>query len=294
MPASVFRHHKIIVALPIYNEERHVAEAIRSLKAQDWSDFLAVISDNASTDRTEAICRETIAEDPRFHYVRHEENGGSAFNFNYVLDATQSPYFVWMGGHDVIAPGFLSSHLAALDKHPECSFSYSPVMEIDESGNIRRSLPDSHFEKLRGGPIRRYLGSIDNPTYCFEINSVIRRVALGTMRLSAVPGCDRAMLSGLLFHGPAYKIDEPLYFARLKVSSQGYMEKLAGKNVSAGHAERISHYIDHFSSMVKHRWYRVIPVWIATYIVRRRWDPDFVSDRKVRNFIRRRVIARFR
>ena len=40
-----------------------------------------VISDNGSTDGTEAICRQYVARDPRFQYHRSETNRGVSWNF---------------------------------------------------------------------------------------------------------------------------------------------------------------------------------------------------------------------
>ncbi len=45
------------VGMPVYNGERFLAEAIESVLRQSFADFELVISDNASTDRTEEICR---------------------------------------------------------------------------------------------------------------------------------------------------------------------------------------------------------------------------------------------
>jgi cellulose synthase/poly-beta-1,6-N-acetylglucosamine synthase-like glycosyltransferase len=58
-----FRHPRIVVGIPVYNEERFVVDCIQSLRAQTLQDFLVVISDNASTDGTEASCRKAIDGD---------------------------------------------------------------------------------------------------------------------------------------------------------------------------------------------------------------------------------------
>ena len=45
------------VAMPVYNAEAYVDEAIRSVLGQSWGDFEFVVYDDASTDRTGAIIR---------------------------------------------------------------------------------------------------------------------------------------------------------------------------------------------------------------------------------------------
>jgi len=52
---------RVTVAIPVYNGDNYVHEALDSVLAQTFQDFEIVISDNGSTDRTEAICREYAA-----------------------------------------------------------------------------------------------------------------------------------------------------------------------------------------------------------------------------------------
>jgi glycosyltransferase involved in cell wall biosynthesis len=51
--------------MPVRNGDQFLAEALDALLAQTFGDFELVISDNASTDGTEARCRALAARDPR-------------------------------------------------------------------------------------------------------------------------------------------------------------------------------------------------------------------------------------
>src|SRR5262245_39362496 len=73
---------QVSVCLPVYNGENYIHEAIQSVLEQTFTDFELIISDNASTDGTAAICLAAAAGDPRVHYSRAEQNGGLAFNHN--------------------------------------------------------------------------------------------------------------------------------------------------------------------------------------------------------------------
>ena len=55
----------VTLAMPVYNGEKYIAEAIGSILAQDYADFEFIITDNSSTDRTEAICRDFASRDAR-------------------------------------------------------------------------------------------------------------------------------------------------------------------------------------------------------------------------------------
>ena len=68
----------VSIGMPIYSGERYIREALDSLLAQTFTDFELIISDNASSDRTESICREYAERDARIIYFRQEENIGAA------------------------------------------------------------------------------------------------------------------------------------------------------------------------------------------------------------------------
>jgi glycosyltransferase involved in cell wall biosynthesis len=70
----------------VYNGDDYVGEAIASILAQTYPDFELLIQDNASTDRTEAICGEYARRDPRVSYVRNPQNVGAIPNFNLVFE----------------------------------------------------------------------------------------------------------------------------------------------------------------------------------------------------------------
>ena len=62
----------VSVALPVFNGEKFLRESLESLLAQTFSDYELIISDNASTDGTEEMCRTYAAQDHRIRYFRHE------------------------------------------------------------------------------------------------------------------------------------------------------------------------------------------------------------------------------
>ena len=82
---------RVSVGLPVYNGERYVQESIDSILNQTLIDFELVISDNASTDRTEAICTGYAVKDSRVHYHRNPQNLGAAKNFRRVFELSRAP-----------------------------------------------------------------------------------------------------------------------------------------------------------------------------------------------------------
>ena len=70
----MYRDHKIAISIPAYNEEKLIARTIQTLP--EWVD-LAVVVDDASTDRTSEVVREL--NDPRVILLRNEESQGIGY-----------------------------------------------------------------------------------------------------------------------------------------------------------------------------------------------------------------------
>ena len=103
-PIVTHGYPRVSVGIPVFNGERFLAETIESILAQTFKDFEIVISDNASTDRTEEICRSYAARDPRIRYNRNDTNRGAAWNHNRVFELARGEYFKWQSHDDFCAP----------------------------------------------------------------------------------------------------------------------------------------------------------------------------------------------
>jgi glycosyltransferase involved in cell wall biosynthesis len=129
---------RVSVGLPVYNGERTLAAALATLVSQTYSDFELIISDNCSTDATEAICSEYARSDMRIKYMRQRANLGAERNFQFVLEQACGEYFFWASADDVRSPDFIEVNLAFLDANPEYVGSISPTRfengDFDEIG----------------------------------------------------------------------------------------------------------------------------------------------------------------
>ena len=76
----------VSIGLPVYNGEHFLRSSLDSLLAQRFADFELIISDNASTDSTGAICSEYAARDSRVRYSRLPQNIGGVANHNRVRE----------------------------------------------------------------------------------------------------------------------------------------------------------------------------------------------------------------
>ena len=146
--------------MPVYNGEKYIREALDSLLEQTFTDFELVISDNASTDGTEGICREYAVKDARIRYVRQPENRGWQFNFKFVLDEARGEYFMWMAYDDMTSS---NDYLATLVNVIKNGFDYVfPDVDIIE-------MKDGELVK-KSNMMKIFSGCSDRYSYC--LNSI--------------------------------------------------------------------------------------------------------------------------
>ncbi|MEV0381965.1 glycosyltransferase family A protein [Nonomuraea sp. NPDC050643] len=102
----------VSVGLPTFNGGRHLEKTVLSVLAQDHGELELIISDNASTDDTEEVCRDLAATDDRVVYHRQPENVGPIGNFTTALRLAKGTLFRWVGDDDTLAPHCLSRSVA--------------------------------------------------------------------------------------------------------------------------------------------------------------------------------------
>ena len=97
----------VSVGIPVYNGENTIRKTISTLLEQTYKNIELIISDNASSDGTEAICREYAVKDKRVRYVRQLINLGGEANFKFVLDEAHGEYFIWAHSDELFSTNFI-------------------------------------------------------------------------------------------------------------------------------------------------------------------------------------------
>lgn len=125
----------VTVGLQTYNRaDSYLRQAIDSILSQTYKDFELVISDNASTDNTEEICREYAKKDHRIRYIRQKTNIEYVSNANFLRTQIRGKYFAWMADDDVWAPTFLEKCVAKIEDNPDVILAAANIMDFDDFG----------------------------------------------------------------------------------------------------------------------------------------------------------------
>lgn len=204
---------QVSIGLAVYNGERYLAQAIDSILAQTFTDFELILSDNASTDRTEQICREYASKDSRIRYYRNATNIGGANNENQTFRLARGKYFRWAAYDDVCAPELIAKCVAVLDQDPSVVLCYSMVTDINENGEPLRTI--SQKKGMSAKPYERFRTLASRDHNCEATYGLMRSEVLARTRLQQnYTDSDRTLLCELSLYGRFYEIPEPLFYKR--------------------------------------------------------------------------------
>jgi glycosyltransferase involved in cell wall biosynthesis len=202
----------VSIGLAVYNGGRYLGAALDSLVTQDYADFEIILSDNASDDETEAICREHAARDPRIRYSRNERNMGALWNAVRVYELARGEYFMWAAHDDLRDPQYLSRCVAALESNPRALFCCTGVKLIDADGHdISDTFRFRSYPPIGATPRERFRALIRSTSW-LHVYSLIRTPALGQTKLgNYMWGGDVVLVADLCLRGEVAYVPEKLF-----------------------------------------------------------------------------------
>ncbi len=202
------------VGLFVYNGERYLREALDSFLNQTFTDFELIISDNASTDGTQAICKEFLEKDSRIRYSRNPANMGAGWNVRRVVELARGKYFKWAACDDLCEPEFLGRCVEALEADPALVLAHPKTRVIDDTGNF----VEHYACELQTGsddPLVRLKDLLLVGHRCYQIFGVIRMEALRSVPpQGSYVHSDRVLLLQLGLRGRYHEVPEFLFVSR--------------------------------------------------------------------------------
>jgi glycosyltransferase involved in cell wall biosynthesis len=107
---------KVTIGLSVYNCERYVEQAIRSVLAQDYGDWILLIVDDGSTDRTREIAGSF--SDKRIRILADGRNLRLAGRLNQIAALSETEFLFRMDADDIMHPERISATMALLRNEP--------------------------------------------------------------------------------------------------------------------------------------------------------------------------------
>jgi hypothetical protein len=147
----------VTVVMPVYNGERHLAEAIDSVLEQSYDNFELAIVNDGSTDGTAEIIGSR--HDDRIVVVDNGENLGLSKSLDIGFRMARGSLLARLDADDIAEPQRLARQVSEMNQQPALAMVASWFLEIDDNGHLLvEGRPPSDVTSLRwrllfGNPI---------------------------------------------------------------------------------------------------------------------------------------------
>ena len=119
------------VIIPLYNKEKYIENAIKSILSQTFTDFNLLIINDCSTDASTTIASKY--ESDKVQIFNHEKNAGLSASRNTGIKNANSNYITFLDADDLWQPTFLESIFQLIQNFPEARIFGTNYEEVWES-----------------------------------------------------------------------------------------------------------------------------------------------------------------
>lgn len=143
----------VSVGIPTYNRFDMLRRAVESVLMQDYPSVELIISDNASTDGTQAWCEDLCQRDNRVRYIRQRSNVGLVANYNQVFSHARGDYYMAFADDDWLDGSYISQCIQRLRARPDLvlvcgKWRWFEGQEFVREGDILSLLQESGRERV--------------------------------------------------------------------------------------------------------------------------------------------------
>lgn len=126
----------ISIIMPVYNCEKYVGQAIKSVKHQKYTNWELIIVNDGSTDKSlEKIEIETQEIKPKVKIINLKNNTGAANARNIALNKAKGSYIAYIDADDLWKEEKLNKQLLFMQQQ-NIVFSYTGYSRIKENGEF--------------------------------------------------------------------------------------------------------------------------------------------------------------
>jgi glycosyltransferase involved in cell wall biosynthesis len=133
----------ISICIPAYKAERFLSETLESVRAQTFTDWEMIVTEDGSRDRTEAIVAAFAATvSQRVRYLRHDPNRGLPATRNAGISAAESAWIAFLDSDDLWTPDHLAiGHATATKTGADFIHAGSVLFDSDNGRDLEIRAP---------------------------------------------------------------------------------------------------------------------------------------------------------
>lgn len=133
----------VSIITPVYNGEKYIEMAIKSVINQTYKNWEMIIVDDISNDQTITLVDNYSKLDKRIHYFILDEKGGASMARNKAIRSAKGEYIAFLDADDVWLKDKLKLQIEFMEKN-NCYFTYHNYLLINEESkylDIMRTSP---------------------------------------------------------------------------------------------------------------------------------------------------------
>lgn len=206
----------VSIVIPVWNQEKYVAEAIESVLTQTYPNLELIVVDDGSTDKTPDIVK---GYGDRLTYIR-QKNKGAATALNVGTRKAKGELVGWLSSDDVYFKNKIGEQVKYFENYPQVSLVYTDFQMIDGQGKITQVVKSPYYQDRKEFIKQMILGNFVNG--------------------SSILAKKRELLKAGLFDPKMkYHADGDMWFRILKNGDFGHVDKVLLKY--RWHAGNASH-----------------------------------------------------
>ena len=144
---------KVSVIIPAYNEEKSIANTIKSILGSDYPDFEVIVVDDGSKDKTYKIAKRFASSKVK---IFTKKNGGKGHALNYGIKRAKGKIVFTMDADTFVEPRSMKN-MVRYFKNPKI-MSVSPAMLIHKPKSILQRI--QHIEYVSGLFLRKAFAAL--------------------------------------------------------------------------------------------------------------------------------------
>lgn len=158
---------KISIVMPLYNAQKYLEEALRSVLSQTFTDYELICVNDGSNDNTQKILQDFQKKDARIRILENSTRSGAAYSRNKGIVEASGKYIIFLDGDDIFEEEMLMVSYDAAEKNNTdvLMFSYKHV----PSSQIYNKEQIIHGDNF----IRRYCRKVFSLEKCKPFESLL-------------------------------------------------------------------------------------------------------------------------
>ncbi len=143
----------VSVVLPVYNGEKYLDLAIKSVLNQTYSNWELIIVNDGSADKSNDIAQRYAGRIQGIRYINIAQNIRLPGALNAGFREACGEYYTWLSHDNVMLPEFLEIMIGELKENKKAAMVYGNMRLIDASGKIMRGYGWYELPPLSGNVI---------------------------------------------------------------------------------------------------------------------------------------------